>query len=290
MSWRAGLLIGAVLLVSACAAPSEREQSDVTASTGLTGQLEALAVRLPGRYGAPRRLDQDRPGSQMRVSVGSAGNASLLLEIREEHEDRQRGFILTLAAGGTSPFIPGRFVPLQADGTPSAHSCAMRFRIRDGLLSGETDPGQCRFGTGEAGVGLLKEVALDGNRIVIADQLTGPGGSGNDAPDILRLFRLDGFRGQVRVRTGPDAGWRTSQRVQARVGGNPVEPLDAADMSLGVQIRLELIEGQQPGTPLLYLQLADARSGTILGQAWGDPRTERLGLALDGAQVDLEKR
>lgn len=284
----ASLLLASALLLSACATPPGRDEAPA-GSIAKIGQLDELAARLPGRYGAARRLDEDDAGTRMVVSARSGDNAALVLELREELEDRQRGFVLTLDAGGASPFIAGSFVPLQADGTLSAHNCPMRFRVRDGLLSGQTDPQQCRFGTGADGVGLLKEVALDGSRIVIADQLIGPGESGADPPDILRLYRLERFQGQVRVRDGAGLDWRTSSRVQVEVGANPVEPVDAANMGLAVLIRLALIQGQQPGSPLLYLHLAEADSGTVLGQAWADPQALRLGLALDEVQVDLEK-
>lgn len=289
MRRRLSLAATAVLVLSACATPTDRDRA-TSLSVAALGSLEELAASLPGLYGAARRLDQERAGTQMLLSTRAGNNGTLVLEFQELLEQGQRGFMLTLGELGNSPFIPGVFVPLQADGSPSAHSCAMRFRVRDGLLSGETDPDQCRFGSGESGVGLLKEVALDGSRIVIADQLIDFSGQESDTPDVLRLYRLESFQGQVRVRDQAEGGWRTANTVQLETGARPIEPTDAADMTLGVSVRLELIQGQQPAYPLLYLQAADAETGKVLGQAWADPQAWRLGLALERVQIDLEKR
>jgi hypothetical protein len=288
MKLRAALAVAIGLALGACAAPSERERSTTTPLASL-GQLEQLAKRLPGSYGAARRLDQEQSVAQMQLSTAMRGDGTLMLELREQLESRQRGFILSLGSMSASTFIPGSFVPLQTDGAPSAQSCAMRFVVRDGLLSGQTDPNQCRFGSAEDGVGLLKEVALDADRVVIADQLIATGGGETSSPDILRLYRLDSFRAQVRVREQSTGGWRTAEEILINVGPRAVEPLDAADMPLGVVIRLELIQSQQPGTPLLYLQAVQSGSGAELGQAWADPRSQRLGLALEKVQIDLEK-
>lgn len=290
MRSQALVLLAGALLLSACAAPAGREEAPA-GPMAFIGQLDELVSRLPGRYGAARRLDLDQTGTRMSLSARSGAGAELLLEFREDLDNPQRGFVLTLDAGGASPFIAGSFVPLRADGTLSAHTCPMRFRVRDGLLSGQTDPQQCRFGTGAESVGLLKEVALDGSRIVIADQLIGVDGNVGEPADILRLYRLERFQGQVRVRdeAWPESGWRTSTEVQLETGADAVEPVDAANMGLSVLLRLALIQGQQPGSPLLYLQASDAETGTVLGQAWSDRQALRLGLALDQVQVDLEK-
>ncbi|MEE4637769.1 MAG: hypothetical protein V2J42_03410 [Wenzhouxiangella sp.] len=288
MRLRAVLAIAAGLALGACAGPPEREQSRSMPLASF-GQLEELASRLPGRYGAARRLDQEQPGTQMQLSTVMRGDGTLVLEFRELLEKRQRGFILTLSSMAATTFIPGRFHPLQTDGTPSAQSCAMRFVVRDGLLSGETDPDQCRFGASEDAVGLLKEVALDADQVIIADQLIAAGTGEDNPPDILRLYRLDSFLGQVRVREQAGSGWRTAEEFLIAVGSRPIEPLDAADMPLDVVIRLELIQGQQPGSPLLSLQALQSDTDNMLGHVWADRQARRLGLALDHIQVDLEK-
>lgn len=291
MSPKAIVLVTGALILSACATNlSRNDEATAGSETGAIGELEALAARMPGRYGAARRLDEESPGVQMTLSARFGDNSDLLLELREERESRQRGFILALERVGPSPFIPGRFIPLQSDGTASARGCRMRFRLRGDVISGETDPAQCRFGTGEQAVGLLKEIALDGSQIVIADQLSTPGGDADAEPDILRLHRLGEFRGQVRVRDRDGSGWRTAERMAVDVGGRRIEPVDAAGMSLGILVGLDLIAGQQPGEPLLYLQVTEARTGQVLGQSWGEPQAARIGLALERVQVDLERR
>lgn len=290
MRLRAGLVIASMLLLGGCAAPAGRDDAPAEPAAWAGGQLEQFAARLPGRYGPARRLDQGRPGEPMVLNARAGDNAGLILELQPERATRQRGFILDIgAADGPSPFIAGAFVPLRSDGSPSPQSCAMRLRIRGRLLSGETDPEQCRFGSGPDSVGLLKEVALDGNQIVIADQVVGMAQDNDNEPDILRLYRLERFTGQVRVRSDATASWRLAEQVEAEVGGDAIEPVDAADMGLGVRIRLELIRGNQPGSPLLYLQVMDAQSEKILGQAWSDVQADRIGLALDRVQVDLGK-
>ncbi|MFW5815784.1 MAG: hypothetical protein ACOCVP_02910 [Wenzhouxiangella sp.] len=291
MNLRVALVITCALILGGCVASPDRDDSAAETPAWGGAQLEQLAERLPGRYGPARRLDQAGRGETMVLSARAGTNAGLVLELQPERATRPRGFMLNLsAADGPSPFVAGTFVPLRADGRPAPQSCAMRFRIRSGLLAGETDPAQCRFGSGGDSVGLLKELALDGNQIVIADQLVGAEQGAGDAPDILRLYRLQRFTGQVRVRSDETASWRLAEQIEAAVGGDAIEPVDAADMGLGVRIRLELIEGKRPGSPLLYLQVIDAQSDEILGQAWSDVQAERIGLALDRVQVDLEQR
>ncbi|MFW6341062.1 MAG: hypothetical protein ACOC0Q_09355, partial [Wenzhouxiangella sp.] len=277
----------AVLGLAGCAVPGERNPDAAAENSGAA--LGMMANRVQGVYGAAQRLDQDKPDIQMVVSAARPDQATLMLELRERRAERQRGMLLQLRAGdGALPLFEGYFSPLLADGTVSPRACPMRFRLRNGLLSGQTEADQCRFGQGSDAIGLVKEVALDGRNLIIADQLAPAGGRPAQPPDILRLHRLETFRGQVRVRD--DSGWRTAEQIELTVGGAPIEPLDAAGMTLGIRVRLALIESRSAESPLLYLQAGDAEGTRVLGQAWSDIASERLGLALDGIQITLEKR
>ncbi|HMA99221.1 MAG TPA: hypothetical protein VKO38_07195 [Wenzhouxiangella sp.] len=274
------------ILLAACTTPATRNQSSVVNVPGAS-QLEVFVTALPGRFLSATRLDQPEAGVMMAVNVREIADDAIALEFSEQQEARQRGFVLVLERNSSLPFIEGQFTPVQADGTLSTRTCPMRFRLLQGLLSGETDPLTCRFGDAENSVGLLKEVALTGNQIIIADQLLGPGQSADDAPDVIRLHRMASFRANVRSRESSEAAWRVAEPLDLAAGASAYEAVDAAGMGLDVAVRLRLVQGLQPGDPLLYLQLNNTSTGAVMGQAWADAQARRIGLALDQAQIDL---
>jgi hypothetical protein len=223
----------------------------------------------------------------MQVAPGRGDPQTWVLQFIQEHEQGPRGFILAFQRSFSGSEIAADLFPLQADGSLAAQSCRMQFRMLPDLLSGETDPDSCRFGEGENSIGLLKEIALSEDRIIIADQLVRSDAIASPAADILSLYRLDRFAGSVRSRTEVNQAWRLSEPVTLEVGGASVEPMDAADMSLDVQVRLLLVYEQNGDEPLLHLQAVDAVSSQILGQTWADAQVEQIGMALDQVQINL---
>jgi len=276
----------ALVLAACTSAPVRDDSTDaIPASTEL---LEAFVTALPGRFRSATRLDDPEPGVLMLTDLRAVDDSAIALEFIQPRDDDNRGFVLVLERHSIGPFIAGQFVPVQADGTLSTRTCPMRFRLLQGLLSGETDPVTCRFGSAENSVGLLKEVAVTVDQIVIADQLTGPDRRSNESPDVLRLHRLARFRGNVRVRDNEiGSAWRMAEPVELEAGMPAAEPVDAAGMGLDVGVAMRLVEGQAAGQPLLYLQIDEVLSGKVIGQAWADAQAGRIGLALDRIQIDL---
>jgi hypothetical protein len=251
--------------------------------------LQSRLSALPGQFGSAIRLDQAEPGVTMRVAPVRVNAETWILEFLQATPDAERGFLLAFEQTLIGSDIAASFVPLQGDGSFSRQSCGMRFRLLPGVLSGETDPQTCRFGEGEKSIGLLKEVALTDRQIVIADQLIPSAGNAGQSTDVLRLYRLDRFTGNVRGRAGGDHAWRLSAPVVLEVGGQSIEPVDAAGMSLDVKVRLSLVESQEVGSPLIHLQAMDAVTGQTLGQAWADTQAETIGIALDTVQINLDR-
>lgn len=274
------------VVLAACTTAPDRDQSSVVNSPS-AASLELFVTALPGRYLSATRLDQSDAGVMMAVDVREVEDNAIALEFIEQDHTRQRGFILMLERSSASPFIAGQLMPVQVDGTLSNRACPMRFRLLQGLLTGETDPATCRFGNAENRVGLLKEVALTGSQIIIADLLLEPGQTSDQPPDVLRLHRLASFRASARVRQNADSGWRLAEAFEIEVGDTTFEPVDAAGMPLDVELSLRLVQGQEPGDPLLYLQINRSQTGEVLGQTWADAQARRIGLALDQLQIDL---
>lgn len=285
MTGKAAVAAAMTLTLCACAGLEQRSEPAPAPSSAA---LPELAQVLPGRYGPTERPGDAGRWLQMEVTVEDRSSDQLeLLLLQQTASGSERGFLLSLAETQSPDWLTGRFTPLAGDATLSARSCAMRFRLRSDQLVGETDPALCRFGEEESAVGLLKEIAFDGNRLTIADQLIDPAdGSPLQEPDILELHRLGSFAGRVRVRDGGE-DWRLAPQVRVTAGGSLVEPLDAAGMSLGIQIELSLLEGTDPNRPILALRAITLHDRRVVGQALTDLRAERIGLLLDDAQIDL---
>lgn len=281
---------GLALLLTGCAGLDRQASTEPATPTDLV--LLELAERLPGRYGTAAGPDSGAATRQITVVLDEAGPDRLTLVLSEQgREETSRDSVLVLdrSESGSPDWLDGTFLPLDASGNPGNLACQMRFRVRSDGLIGETDPDQCRFETGDQDIGLLKEIAFDGSRLLIADQLIDAAdGSALHEPDVLRLHRLGRFAGRARVRDG-GIDWRVASQVEVAAGGSLVEPLDAAGMSLGVVIDLDLIEGSEAGQPLLALRVLSEEEDQVLGQAWADPEAERLGLALPGFQISLRR-
>ena len=287
MAKRLATLVLALFLIG-CAGLERQPATNHAAPTDLV--LLELAERLPGRYGTAAAPDSGSGTRQIAVLLDAAGPDRITLVLSQQGSaGTTRDSVLMLAR--TEPpspdWLDGSFVPLDTSGNPGSLACQMRFRVRPDGLIGETDPDQCRFESGGQSIGLLKELAFDGSRLLIADQLIDVAdGSALHDPDVLRLHRLGRFAGRARIRDG-GTDWRVASPVEVDAGGSLVEPLDASGMSLGVVIDLDLVEGSEVGQPLLALRVLSENEDQVLGQAWADPETERIGLALPGVQISL---
>ncbi len=289
MTLRLILTAFAGLLVAGCTAIAQREAA-LPEPVTRAAELQSRLSRLVGQFGSAIRLDEPSVAVMMNVAPGPANDETWVLEFLQTTKDTERGFLLVFERAVSVDQITANFIPLQPDGSVSQQSCRMQFRLLPGLLTGETEPQNCRFGEGENSIGLLKEIALSDRQIIIADRLIASTGSVDRTTDILRLHRLDSFSGSLRRRVADDQSWRLSEPVLLDVAGATVEPIDAASMSLDVQIRLLLVEGREAGAPLLYLQATDPASGRVIGQSWADAQVRQIGMALDIIQVNFVRQ
>lgn len=288
MSLRLAWTTAALLLVAGCSASMQRNPSPAEPS-GNAIALQSRLSTLVGQFGTAIRLSEPEPLVTMRVAPGPANAEAWVLEFLQTSPDGQRGFLLEFQRVFNGTEIAAEFIPMQSNGRLSQQSCSMRFRLLPGVLTGETDPESCRFGEGTGSVGLLKEIALTERQIIIADRLLRSAGMDEQSTDVLRLHRLARFTGSVRFRSDTGQPWRLSEAITLDVADAALEPSDAAGMPLDVLIRLLLIEGQTPEEPLLHLQAVNPTTGNVLGQAWGDAQTDRIGMSLDTTQIDLRR-
>lgn len=255
-----------------------------------------------GEYHSPSRW-QDGP----ETSLGAMANTRLSFAF-VEHDD---GLVLQLTQH--SPSEParrflwqfetqpdqhnrhaGRFITLGPEGQARG-SCPVHMRVLAAGLVAETLPEQCRFVTDIGEVGLLKELAFDGQRVVIADQLVDLA-SGEDIGEARvleawRMVRLIGWAG--RADSGENQGeWRIARPIVVDTGATEIEPLDAAGMGLGFSLRVDYYQPRHSNDVLLRLQVqSTSEDGTAtLHQAWADQAASDLGISGPDLQVGLSRQ
>ncbi|TVS11259.1 MAG: hypothetical protein EA419_08710 [Wenzhouxiangella sp.] len=283
---RALAVLGACTLLAACATTAP---GDPNAGQNEHRGLRMLAESIPGEYVAAGR--SDRQGSPIRLLTEAHAEApgELLIELSQRQSGSpRRDFILALESTSNPDRLAGRFMPVVPDSGTQSMVCQMGFVFGPDGLVGETDPGQCRFGEGEAAVGLLKEILFDGGGFRMADQLVSAGGDALADPEILHFRRVGHFRGTAARQDG-GVDWRVSEDVRILTGLDLVEPLDAAGMSLGIVLNLEMVRPRESDNVLLRLQVLDADESEVLAQVWADPDATMIGLGLTGLRVDLRR-
>ncbi len=284
----AGLLTALVL--SGCATtttqPQERNNQE-----RLHPALQEVAAALPGQYSTPARS-----GSSRRLQIEVIADPSappgtvrmMMIQTRSDRPDASpRQFQWQLqAADGDDNGLQGLFAPMNAAGQIQRH-CAMSVSVRREGLTAQTEPTECSFGEGEQLTGLLKEIAFDGRQLVIGDRLIRiPSGEPAAEDQITRFVRDRVFTGWAGVRDGSD--WRMAVDVEAVTGSTPIEPRDAAGMSLGLEIGIDHYEMSRSDQVKLRLSVTDTVSGEILGESWADADARSIGIALPDLQIGLE--
>jgi len=282
---RALALITAVVLFAGCATTS---QTSTRTEKRPSPALQQIAQRFPGEYTSV--IENDRPTQSLSIARRS-GNESerlrLTLVQRDAGADNVRRYGLVLESAAVENRLRGSFALLEAGGQ-SRRSCPMDFHLTDRGLVGETDPASCRFGEGTDAVGLLKEIAFDGRRISIGDRLVDPEtGEPRGADRIIRFLPAAEFSGWLGVREGEE--WRIA-RDFGLATGERVEPLDAADMSLGYAIGLHYYRMEHDGeNTLMRLTVTRPESGEIVAESWAAPGSRTIGVALPDLQVGLNR-
>lgn len=277
----AGLL---AVVLSGCAATTTTESASEAQPPPL---LRQLAAGLPGEYVSVRETDGSAQRLRIDARAGSKARSVGLLMIQSDRDgSNERRYGLQLEPTEVDNRLAGRFAILDRNGQ-ARRSCTMRFHVTSQGLVGQTDPESCQFGEGEESVGVLKEMAIQGRRLTIADRLVDPA-SGNSlgTDQVIRFLPAVAFSGWLGVREGGD--WRVAQDFSLRIGDR-VEPLDAADMSLGVAVSLDYYRMERASaTTMLRLTATDIETGEVVAESWAEPGSGSIGLALPKLQIGLQ--
>lgn len=280
--------LAGLLALAGCATIAERSDEKDTASLHLIAELHRT---LPGDYATAlsrqQRLNSIEPLLLNVRAEPSFDPGELVLVLAQRQGDGPlRSFVLTVSVSDTPDRLDGAFAPLDERGQPR-RDCAMEFRVRADGFSGQTDPQSCRFGDGEQATGLIKEIAFDGDQLVIGDRLVRlADGMPAAADQIHSFFRVRYFSGWAGRLEGDR--WRLAKAFELHSGDGYIEPVDAAGMSLGLGVELARHEPGSERRQILRLSLIDLDSGEILAQSWADPEAESLGIALPDVQIGLE--
>lgn len=285
------LAAGLTISLAGCAAPASRNVTE----TGLAS-AERVARMLAGSY-----------AGRLSASAGDADSAKLVrLDARVERiatggvetsmsqrpdGGQPREFILVFRPTEVANRLEGTFSPLDAEGRP-AGSCPIEVSVQNDGFVARTNADTCRFGTGGEEVALIKEIAHDGQTLVIGDRVVDPRSGEYRMPDrVLQLERVRRYSGWAGVReSDPHDGkgaWRVAGEISIQSDGLGLDLEDAAGAPLGVTLDLAPYRVREGEPPVLRLRMFDSTSGELLGQSWADPRATRIGLALPDAQVGL---
>lgn len=275
-------------LVAACQPMATREAPPSgPGPEAILGELEAV---IPGLYLQALRAEDRQAPLFMDISSSRLAAAELALDLRQHQaEGAQRRFRLVLGAGEGGDRLAGRFMPIDQDGNPAGRECRMRFRLSSQGLSGETDPGECRFESGSQRLGLLKEMNFDGASVSIADQVFDDLGQPVAAPQVLQFHRSSRFVGTAAVREAGTLDWRVAASLQLSTNQALIEPLDASGMTLGILIDLQLLDRPDLDEPILSLQVSTVDGADRLGQTWVEAGAQRIGLGLPDVRVELQR-
>ncbi|MDT8450218.1 MAG: hypothetical protein RQ847_08575 [Wenzhouxiangellaceae bacterium] len=282
--------LAAAAWLGACAAP-DAPGSPATPSPGPA----RVAALIAGEY-AGRPEVTDEPGTtgplvRLTAAIEARNGPAVALRLSQRSGDsRPRDFRMVLRPTRVSTRLEGQFSPLGPDGEPSG-ACPLEVSLQSDGFVARTDAQTCRFGEGRDAVALVKEIAGDGRRLVIADRVVDAAtGEATSADRILELHRVREFEGWAGIRDTPGAPWRMTETVRIASDGVPVRPSGAGDMRLGIELELAPYRIARDQASLLRLRVFDVESGELLGQSWADPAATRIGLALPSVQVGLRLR
>jgi hypothetical protein len=289
------LFIG--MMLAGCAALERTPDGVETDATQQAQGLYNWLTQLVGDYESARQWQPD----------SSSGTESPITRLQFVRQDR--GTVLMTQQTGPTPArqflwvfgtprpntltepLSGQFITLGPDGQMRGQ-CPLRVSaLADGLVA-ETIPDQCRFETEQGQMGLLKELAFDGQRVIIADQLVDLD-SGQDVGSarLLETWRSMRFTGWAGRLDGADH-WRLARPIVVDSRQSGIEPLDAAGMDLGLSLQLDYYQPRDSTAPLLRLRLDSENSdGEITTtQVWADKDATEIGLSLPAVQVGLTRQ
>ena len=285
------LLAGLLVWLGGCAAPVDNNPEE----SGLAS-AERLARMLAGRYAGRSSVTESGADSPALVRLEArveriAGGAVETSLAQRQGDGDVRNFILVFRPTAVATRLEGSFSPLDAQGR-RAGSCPIEVTIRREGFVARTDADTCRFGEGADEVALVKEIAHDGQKLVIGDRVIDPRTGENRMADrVLQLERVRDYSGWVGVRKSGEGvstrAWRVAEKIFIQSDGRRFDPEDAAGMPLGITLDLAPYRVREDEPPVLRLRVFDTTSGELLGQSWADPLATRIGLAVPTVQVGL---
>lgn len=290
---RPAALIASGLLVwlAGCAAPADRESGE----PGLAS-AERVARTLAGRYAGrtPAEAGEGDSAELVRLDarverIAAAGVETFMSQ--RQGDGAARDFVLVFRPTAVATRLEGTFSPLDVQGRP-AGSCPIEVIVRSDGFVARTDPATCRFGSGSNEVALIKEIAHDGQTLVIGDRVVDPeSGETRMSDRVVEFERVRDYSGWAGVRDSvrddSQGAWRVDDAIAIRSDGVGLDPEDAAGVPLGVTLDLAPYRARDGESPVLRLRVFDSASGELLGQSWADPLATRIGIALPTVQVGL---
>ncbi|GEM_PF-6974234 len=243
-----------------------------------------------GAYASPTRPGEQDPLT-LTISREPAPNANerryVWTQTHPGDDRSKRRFLIRVSEQNGQ--LVSSFSPMGRPASASP-SCPLRWQLarsdrgtgRQPVLLGRTDVTTCQFGSAEAPMALLKEIAFDGERLRVADRVMGPNPSQDaPAPQVTEFFTRARFRGTIGIEEGELT--RASPPVELATDGQPHSAADAAGMPLGVVVAIDRVYIGQ--TVKLRLMVSEAGSNRVLGQALSDPNSDTLGWANQTVQA-----
>ena len=282
------LLLGLAVVLSGCAVvPQDREMDGPLLDPG----LREFTAQLPGDYSTvltrSQRLEGERPLlMNIETQPGSGPDRVDFVMTQLDGDHSPRLFVLSMQASDDPQHPEGLFAPLDSAGQ-ARRQCAVNISVRRDGFTASTNPQTCRFGDDQQATGLLKEIAFDGNQLVIGDRLVNLSTGEPIATDQIHAFsrvrRFQGWAGRLEGES-----WHRSAPFEVHSGDDQVKLIDAAGMSLGLAVNLHRHDPGQGQDHMLRLTVTDTDSGQLIAQSWADPDAEALGIAVPSLQVGLQ--
>jgi hypothetical protein len=285
------------MVLAGCATLDHGPDTLEMGSTQPAQALNRWLTQLEGDYESARQWQPNQPdGAESpitRLQFARQGSSEVRMSQRNGSAPA-RHFIWAFATAESSTLtepLSGQFITLGPDGQVRGQ-CPLRVTtMADGLVA-ETIPERCQFDTEQGQMGLLKELAFDGQRLIIADQLVDLDSGQDMGPArLLETWRSVRFTGWAGRLDGADH-WRLARPIVIDSREAGIEPLDAAGMDLGISVQLDYYQPRDSATPLLRLRLdSENRNGEITtAQAWADKDATEIGLSLPTVQVGLTRQ
>lgn len=296
---RLWMAVGTLVLLAGCA--TLERSPETAAQPEASAQARALnhwLTELMGDFESARQWQPDNPdghGISITRLQFDRHDASTVQMTQRTGTEPTRAFLWVFDGPQTDALeatTSGQFITLGENGQRLGQ-CPLRVTALASGLVIETIPAQCQFDTAQGQVSLLKELAFDGQSVVIADQLLDP--ANNDQPlgsaSVLQSWRSVRFTGWAGRMDGADQQWRIARPISVDSRNEGIEPLDAAGMDLGLSVQLGYYQPRDHSAPLLRLRvdIEDAHGEVSSHQAWADRDATEIGLSLPAVQVGLRR-